>query len=520
MPAVADDVELVLQRVEALRVNGASTWDAWRPLRDQGLPGLLYRIEHRGQLERLTAGLASADPVVERIDQLLASPWQRSQGTWRPPVSVSDDTLVSLAAQQISLLADAVQAGVGMADAAEDLATTLRDLDTVIGTTEDIADAGLNIGNPLLGDGSYTRTGPVSTADFDHLRLLLIEWFGAQTPISDEWVWIWDAFIHDHLANPDHLTSWMLAPVLTNAVPTEAVFELWQAGAVLRIECDRILVVRLSAEPLSAVNYSSNTRQAPPAAQDGRIAEVFEMARAGGGSFVQLNGFELQQLPTIEEPEFVQALALKDCRDIGDLAELAQFPNLSSLAIDGADLVAIPAGLRQLTLDDLNLAGNCLSDLPHWLGEMRCLVSLSLGAGLDGNQVSSFPESFRQLENLTRFSAARNSLDSLPEFVQHLPMVETLDFSSNEISSVPDWMTAMTNLNKLNLSGNPLVALPSDLGRLQSLKTLDLTGTSIDTLPASILDLPDRCQLRLRNTRLPDQLMTARRVGTLRELWT
>jgi internalin A len=66
------------------------------------------------------------------------------------------------------------------------------------------------------------------------------------------------------------------------------------------------------------------------------------------------------------------------------------------------------------------------------------------------NQITSIPESFGQLSNLTR-----------------------LDLDNNEITSIPESLGQLSNLTVLYLNNNEITSIPESLGQLSNLTWLD-----------------------------------------------
>ncbi|KAJ0109722.1 hypothetical protein J7T55_004271 [Diaporthe amygdali] len=185
------------------------------------------------------------------------------------------------------------------------------------------------------------------------------------------------------------------------------------------------------------------------------------------------------------------------------------FAGLETLDLHGNMLIALPAGLRRLTLlTSLNLssnrlANNCLEPISQiislrdvklggnlfWGTLEPCfgqLINLEI-LDLHGNSLQSLPPRFTELHRLRILNVSENSFESLPfdvlsklpltelnarknkltgtlidESVEVLPALQNLDVSSNQLTSLarPNAVLAMPALTHLCVSMNRLQALP------------------------------------------------------------
>lgn len=185
------------------------------------------------------------------------------------------------------------------------------------------------------------------------------------------------------------------------------------------------------------------------------------------------------------------------------------FAGLETLDLHGNVLIALPAGLRRLTLlTSLNLssnrlANNCLEPISQitslrdvklggnlfWGTLEPCLgrlINLEI-LDLHGNSLQALPTSFAELHRLRILNVSENNFESLPfdvlsrlpltelnvrknkltgtlidDGVEVLPALQNLDISSNQVTSLarPNAVLAMPALSQLCVSMNRLQALP------------------------------------------------------------
>jgi hypothetical protein len=168
--------------------------------------------------------------------------------------------------------------------------------------------------------------------------------------------------------------------------------------------------------------------------------------------------------------------ALKDVRirnnsDI-DWVSLTQLQQLEELNLSGNGLYEIPESIGQLVnLQRLSLFDNRLKFLPESIGNLRNLQILNLFY----NQLKVLPESIGQLSNLRSLSVFWNHLTELPESIGQLSNLHKLYMSYNKLTELPDSIGQLVNLRKLYLKENSLTQLPESIGQLSNLRKLDIS---------------------------------------------
>jgi Leucine-rich repeat (LRR) protein len=86
---------------------------------------------------------------------------------------------------------------------------------------------------------------------------------------------------------------------------------------------------------------------------------------------------------------------------------------------------------------------------------------------LDGNALTSLPESLGRLTGIAQLRVSHNLLTEVPESLGDLDSIRELSLRGNALTSLPESLRKLTSLEKLDLSHNALRELPewlSDLG--------------------------------------------------------
>lgn len=127
-----------------------------------------------------------------------------------------------------------------------------------------------------------------------------------------------------------------------------------------------------------------------------------------------------------------------------------------------------------VNLEELNLSGNKLHNLPKSLGNLAKLKKLDVSYNqLD--QMESVPSSIGKLVELEKLNLEKNLLFTLPGEIGQLKKLKVLNLSMNKFSSLPDELGSMTSLELITLKANPtLEELPESLKSLKNLKKLIL----------------------------------------------
>ena len=156
-----------------------------------------------------------------------------------------------------------------------------------------------------------------------------------------------------------------------------------------------------------------------------------------------------------------------------DICRLGRLKNLivkDNLLTD----TALPKGFAHLGLELVNLSGNCLTQFPYQLLEIKSLKEIYLG---------------------------QNRISVLPRNYEHLQQLQILYLGGNVLKCIPEEISQLKGLTSLNLSDNCLTSLPAKLANLKRIRNLALHGNNLTTLPIELVKL-NLHELSLRNNPL------------------
>ncbi|QZA59212.1 leucine-rich repeat domain-containing protein [Candidatus Rhabdochlamydia porcellionis] len=156
-------------------------------------------------------------------------------------------------------------------------------------------------------------------------------------------------------------------------------------------------------------------------------------------------------------------------------------------------------------LKQLDLSENQLTTLPDTFGNLSQLTSLSLNI----NQLTTLPDTFGNLSQLTSLSLNINQLTTLPDTFGNLSQLTWLDLSTNQLTALPDTFGNLSQLTSLGLNNNQLTTLPDTFGNLSQLTWLNFSTNQLTTLPDTFGNLSQLTRLNLSTNQLitlPDTL--------------
>lgn len=136
---------------------------------------------------------------------------------------------------------------------------------------------------------------------------------------------------------------------------------------------------------------------------------------------------------------------------------MGQLASLQKLVLTGNKLQDLGPGLPQLgKLKILQLDGNSLGPkLPDAFFGGALNTSLE-ELDLSGNALQELPSSLANLKQLTRLVVSKNSLREFPAGLASAAKLQYLDAAENSISVVQPSLLEETNLSELWLKGNPI----------------------------------------------------------------
>lgn len=131
---------------------------------------------------------------------------------------------------------------------------------------------------------------------------------------------------------------------------------------------------------------------------------------------------------------------------------------------------------------------------------------------LSNNLLSSLPDDFDRLTQLTTLFASNNRFEHLPTVLGRCPKLDMIGFKANQIKTVPasalprqtrwliltdnqidnlpDAMGELVQLRKLALAGNRLTALPESMAGCHNLELVRLSANQLTHVPQWLLQLP------------------------------
>lgn len=235
---------------------------------------------------------------------------------------------------------------------------------------------------------------------------------------------------------------------------------------------------------------------------------------------LDISSNKLKSIAALNTPN-VSKLNISECSLSGELdINFSKFPNLkdldlssnkitkincqgvskiNNLELEDNPLVAIDAKPVSFTrLETLNLSTTNLTDIPHWLGDLPQLTSLSIAelkqltnlsaitrckylTALDISGTAIIKDNITMLyglTNLQELNVSSTNLATLPNDISKLKKLLKLNLSSNELDVLPIAMRDL-NLEKLNLSKNKFQQIPASILKIKTLKDLDLADNKI-----------------------------------------
>ncbi|MBB3174432.1 hypothetical protein FHR90_002273 [Endobacter medicaginis] len=158
-----------------------------------------------------------------------------------------------------------------------------------------------------------------------------------------------------------------------------------------------------------------------------------------------------------------------------------------TLSLAGCGLTALPDSLRALSgsLRVLDLAGNRLTALPHWLSEFTELRVLFGSA----NPFAALPEVLGACPALSQIGFRGCGMTHLPPAALP-PALRWLTLTDNALTELPASLGERGDLRKLLLAGNRLRTLPEAMAAAAGLELVRISANAFDSLPGWLPRLP------------------------------
>ncbi|XP_059826073.1 malignant fibrous histiocytoma-amplified sequence 1 homolog isoform X4 [Hypanus sabinus] len=195
--------------------------------------------------------------------------------------------------------------------------------------------------------------------------------------------------------------------------------------------------------------------------------------------------------------------------------ELGRLQRLQKLCLSHNKLQLLPLQIGALHgLEELDISFNELSQLPPSFGQLQKLRTLDL----DHNRLTTFPQQILRLGNLEELDFSGNKIEALPQDIMQLRSMKIMWLSSLRLSDLPDTFCQLTELESLMLDNNTLHSLPESFGRLDKLKMINLSSNLFENFPSALLELVNLEELYLSRNKLsviPQKISNISKLATL-----
>jgi len=225
---------------------------------------------------------------------------------------------------------------------------------------------------------------------------------------------------------------------------------------------------------------------------------------SGGGSY-DMDFFEARG--SRDRPKrVISSKNNKAINDIDKMLRSSEGKNIdlafSLIQDQGIDPNQVPYVVEMLDLNDwLNRYGEGFSG--NFAEIIKSLISME-DLSLNNNQLTELPQSIGKLTSLKRLSLNNNQLTNLPKSIGKLTALEELWVTDNQLTYLPQSIGWLTELKWFYSGNNQLTYLPQNIGNLTSLVELHLQNNQLTELPQSIGNLTSLKHLRLQNNQLSE----------------
>ena len=130
------------------------------------------------------------------------------------------------------------------------------------------------------------------------------------------------------------------------------------------------------------------------------------------------------------------------------------------------------------------MTNNKLEELPDEFSQLSALTSVML----EGNQLLSMPD-VGKMSKLTELRLTDNRLEHLPDNIGQCASLTQLYADKNHLKDLPAELAQCDKLRALWLNDNCLETIPKELCSLKNIKLLGLTGNFLSSLPVEVNDM-------------------------------
>jgi leucine-rich repeat protein SHOC2 len=180
---------------------------------------------------------------------------------------------------------------------------------------------------------------------------------------------------------------------------------------------------------------------------------------------------------------------------------ISQLSNpLQTLALSGIAGLHFPASMSRVKINgNLDLSGMQFRTVPEWLLKMNKTNVMLLD--LSFNELEHLPsELFDDMQNLDIFGCTHNQLTSLPDSFSKLRELSTLRLDLNLFETIPKVLCSLERLSDMNFQNNNLTTIPDCISDIPVLNQLTLRSNYLTTLPS--LETSAIIQLDVTNNKL------------------
>jgi len=163
---------------------------------------------------------------------------------------------------------------------------------------------------------------------------------------------------------------------------------------------------------------------------------------------------------------------------IESLEPLYSVNTLVSLDVESTKIRCIDGIQRLANLENLNVGGLGISEMPDSISSMKRLKTLYIS----GNRFSKLPEAISKMDSLETLNANNCGLSNI-DGIGGMKSLKNLNVGYNRLESLPDEIGCLQHCEIFNVTKNELKTLPKSIIKLKKLNILDASYNEIAHLP-------------------------------------
>ncbi|ORY42685.1 L domain-like protein [Neocallimastix californiae] len=206
-----------------------------------------------------------------------------------------------------------------------------------------------------------------------------------------------------------------------------------------------------------------------------------------GFNLTKENGEDISNLSSLKDMELINNNGKKiDFNSLKKNTNLKKL-NVNSITITPSDIndISSMSNLKELKINNISEKSLNMKLINNLTG----LTSLSLSVhSSDDDKIDYI---FKDLKNLEYFNLEGNKISSLPESIDNLSQLKYLYIDYNEISKIPDFFSDLENLKFFDAQDNKITKFPEVFSQIKNLEELILQFNKIDdVIPESYNNIP------------------------------